>query len=162
MKVYVLEREQWLARPLSRVFDFFSRAENLGPITPAWLHFRIRTPLPIEMRPGARIDYTIRLAGVPLRWRTCITHWEPCRSFVDVQERGPYALWEHAHTFSEQAGGVLVRDRVRYALPAGALGRLAHALAVRAALAAIFDFRYLRVRELLGDGALPRASQEGA
>jgi hypothetical protein len=26
VKVYVLEREQWLARPLSRVFDFFSRA----------------------------------------------------------------------------------------------------------------------------------------
>lgn len=153
MRVQVLEREQWLARPLPVVFDFFSRPENLGRITPGWLHFRIRSPLPTAMCAGARIDYTIRLAGVPVRWRTRIREWEPGRVFVDAQERGPYALWEHTHRFHEQPGGVLMSDRVRYALPLGRLGDLAHALAVRAALAAIFDFRFRRVRELLGDAA---------
>jgi ligand-binding SRPBCC domain-containing protein len=149
VKVYELEREQWIPRPLPQVFDFFARAENLGRITPAWLHFRIHTPLPIEMRVGAQIEYTIRLAGVPLRWRTRVTAWQPETGFVDEQERGPYALWEHAHRFETRGDGVLVIDRIRYALPLGPLGRIAHALAVRSALAAIFDHRYRRVRELL-------------
>jgi ligand-binding SRPBCC domain-containing protein len=149
MKTYSLHREQWIPRPLSTVFDFFARAENLGQITPPWLNFRIHTPLPLEMRVGARIDYTIRLAGLPLRWRTRIVAWEPQRHFVDVQERGPYALWEHTHEFCAHGAGVLVTDRVRYALPCGALGRAAHAFAVRAALAAIFDFRFDRIRALL-------------
>ncbi len=158
MKIHRLEREQWIARPLSETFAFFARAENLGRITPPWLHFRIRSPLPIQMRAGARIDYTIRLAGVPLRWRTRITAWEPERRFVDVQERGPYALWEHTHEFDARDSGVWMTDRVRYALPFGPVGRAAHAIAVRATLTRIFDYRFARIRalldpDLIGDAA---------
>ena len=151
MKTYLLAREQWIPRDLSTVFDFFAAAENLERLTPDWLHFRIRTPLPLEMREGTRIDYTIRLAGVPMRWRTRIETWQPGRSFSDVQERGPYALWEHTHEFRAHGDGVLMVDRVRYALPLGPLGRAVHALAVRATLSAIFDYRFGRIRELLGE-----------
>ena len=151
MKTYRLEREQWIPRPLGIVFDFFSRAENLGLITPPWMRFEIRTPLPVEMRAGARIDYTIRLGGLPMGWRTRITRWEPGRCFADVQERGPYALWEHTHRFDTHADGVLISDQVRYALPYGWLGRITHAVAVRATLSAIFDHRFERIRELLID-----------
>jgi ligand-binding SRPBCC domain-containing protein len=152
MKTYSLHREQWIPRSLPTVFDFFARAENLGRITPPWLHFRIHAPLPLELCVGAHIDYTIRLAGLPLGWRTRIASWEPQRRFVDVQERGPYALWEHTHEFAAHGDGVLVADRVRYALPFGVLGRTAHALAVRAALSAIFDYRFDRIRALLCSG----------
>lgn len=155
VRVYELLREQWVPRPLSEVFDFFSRAENLGRITPPWVHFRIRSPVPIEMHEGALIDYTIRLAGLPLRWRTRVSHWEPEKRFVDEQLRGPYALWQHAHGFVQHDGGVLVTDRVRYALPMGPLGRLAHALAVRSALSAIFDHRFRSIRDLLGGSPSP-------
>jgi ligand-binding SRPBCC domain-containing protein len=107
------------------------------------------------MGKDARIDYRLRLAGVPLRWRTRITRFEPGRGFVDEQERGPYALWEHSHCFEVTDRGVLVSDRVRYALPLGPLGALAHALWVHSALARIFDFRFGRVRELLEGVAEP-------
>ena len=153
MKIYHLEREQWISRSLSETFDFFAQAENLGRITPPWLHFRIRSRLPIQMRVDARIDYTIRLAGVPLHWRTRIAAWEPERSFVDVQERGPYALWEHTHLFEPQESGVLMTDRVRYALPLGWLGQAAHAIAVRSALATIFDYRFQCIQTLLDKSA---------
>lgn len=149
MKRYRLEREQWLPQPLSHVFDFFSRAENLDAITPPWVRFRFHTPLPIAMAIDRRIDYTLRLAGIPLRWRTRVTRWEPLRLFVDVQEKGPYALWEHQHLFEEKGGGVLMCDRVDYALPLGPLGRAVHFLAVRSALAAIFDYRFRHVPQLL-------------
>jgi hypothetical protein len=148
MNVYVLEREQWLPATLERVFAFFADAANLETITPPWLGFRIRTPLPIAMRPGAQIDYTIRLGPAPMRWRTRIPVWEAGKRFVDVQERGPYARWEHSHEFVPIGDGVLMRDVVRYALPFGPLGTAAHALLVRALLARVFDYRFARVREL--------------
>jgi ligand-binding SRPBCC domain-containing protein len=150
MKIYRLEREQWVPRPLASVFDFFSSAENLARLTPPWMGFRIRTPMPIEMKAGAHLDYTIRLAGVSMNWRTRITVWEPPHYFADIQERGPYTSWEHEHTFTERGEGVLVADRVNYALPLGPLGRAVHAVAVRTSLTAIFDYRFQRVRELMG------------
>ena len=148
---YLLEREQLLDAPLDVVFAFFSDAGNLAAITPKWLGFEIHTPLPVAMRVGLRLDYTIRLAGIPLRWRTRIARWDPPRRFVDVQERGPYALWEHSHFFEVRPAGVWMTDRVRYRLPFGALGRALHALAVRRALEAIFDYRSAQIAPALHD-----------
>jgi ligand-binding SRPBCC domain-containing protein len=147
---YLLQRQQLIRAPLDDVFEFFSNARNLEQITPDWLRFRVLTEDPIEMKVGARIRYQLRIAGVPLRWDTCITRWEPGESFVDRQERGPYRLWIHTHSFEPTADGVLMGDMVRYALPLGPLGRLAHALWVRDALARIFDYRCARIGQLFG------------
>jgi ligand-binding SRPBCC domain-containing protein len=141
MKVHRLIAEQHLGGSLEEVFAFFSDVHNLARITPSWLGFRIVGAPPHPLGEGAIIDYTIRLAGVPVRWRTRIVDWQPGKRFTDVQERGPYALWEHTHSFEPTAGGVRVRDEVRYALPFGPLGSLAHAIAVRASLRRIFDHR---------------------
>jgi ligand-binding SRPBCC domain-containing protein len=149
VKVHVLEREQWLRATQGRVVDFFADAHNLDAITPPWVNFQVLTPHPIEMRAGLLLNYRLRLAGVPLRWRTRIESWDPPHGFVDVAERSPYALWEHQHRFEPKGDGVLVADRVRYALPLAPLGELAHPI-VRAALAAIFDYRFARVREVFG------------
>jgi ligand-binding SRPBCC domain-containing protein len=150
VRVHVLEREQLVPASLDEVFAFFSDAANLDAMTPAWLHFRILSPLPIAMRSEARIEYRLRLAGVPVRWRTRIARWDPPRGFVDVQESGPYALWEHQHVFQPCDGGVLMADVVRYALPLGPLGELAHELGVRATLSAIFDHRFAHIRKRFG------------
>ena len=161
MTPHELEREQWLPASPERVFAFFADAENLERMTPPWLGFRIRTPLPVEMQADARIEYSIRLGPAPLRWRTRIAVWEPEKRFIDVQERGPYARWVHTHEFAAMGGGVLMRDRVSYALPLGPLGELAHAGFVRALLARIFDYRFARARELFASNGPGRAlSQE--
>ena len=142
MKIHRLVREQLLGGSIEEVFAFFADIHNLERITPRWLGFHILGMQPDSMGAGAIIDYTIRLAGVPVRWRTRIVDWQPGKQFGDVQERGPYALWEHTHSFREVPGGVLMRDEVRYALPLGPLGAFAHAVAVRASLGRIFDYRY--------------------
>ncbi len=150
MKTYVLEQEQHVPRPRAEVFAFFSDAANLERITPAFLRFQIETPLPIEMRAGALIDYRLHLYGVPLRWRTRIEAWEPGRGFTDVQLSGPYRSWVHRHDFEDAPGGTRMRDRVEYALPLGPLGAIAHALLVRRSVERIFAHRRQVIEELLG------------
>jgi ligand-binding SRPBCC domain-containing protein len=148
--VHTLEREQLVRAPLDEVFAFFARARNLESITPPWLGFTVLSPEPVELSVGSRIAYRLRLHGVPVRWITRIDRWEPARSFVDRQLRGPYRLWVHRHEFSARDGSTVVRDRVRYALPLGPLGTFAHAAFVRRDLDRIFDYRRDAVRRRLG------------
>jgi ligand-binding SRPBCC domain-containing protein len=154
--IHVLQRRQKIELPIEQVFAFYGDARNLERITPPWLGFEVTTPAPIEMGVGTLIEYRLRLHRVPVRWRTRIEVWEPPYRFVDVQIKGPYSLWEHTHTFEEEAGATNIEDRVRYSLPLGPLGVLAERLLVRRDLRRIFDYRREAVARELVTAAAPR------
>ena len=145
LRFHVLRREQRLPGSPGEVFPFFADAHNLEAITPPFLGFRVVTPRPLQMRPGALIEYRLKLHGLPVSWLTRIEDWEPGMRFVDAQLAGPYRLWHHTHEFAPDGeGGTVMRDTVRYALPFWPLGEAAHPLVARD-LEAIFDFRTRRV-----------------
>lgn len=141
MTVHRLEQTQLVPASLPRVFEFFAAAENLERLSPDFLSFKIRTPLPIELKSGQLIEYRIKLAGFPMRWLTEIREWVPEQRFIDVQLRGPYRTWHHLHEFREVSGGTEMHDVVDYELPLGPLGDVVHALAVRSTLSRIFAYR---------------------
>jgi ligand-binding SRPBCC domain-containing protein len=155
MRTHLLERSQSVAVPVERAFGFYGDTLNLEPMTPPWLHFQVTNDGPVTMEPGTLLHYRLRLHRVPIRWTTRIESWEPPRRFVDTQLRGPYSLWEHTHDFEpDGAGGTVIHDRVRYAIPYGPLGTLAHVLFVRRDLERIFDYRataFARLVELAPD-----------
>jgi ligand-binding SRPBCC domain-containing protein len=154
----VFEREQFFPLPPEQVFAPFAEAGNLQAITPPWLHFRIISALPITMGEGAVIEYRLRLHGMPVRWRTVIETWDPPHRFTDVQERGPFALWHHTHTFEAVEGGTLARDQVRYRVGFGPFGEVAHAFMVGRDVERIFDFRRTAILELVGEPDLDSAA----
>ena len=147
MKITELRSEQWVPRPLVEVFEFFSDAFNLERLTPPLLRFNVLTSPPIEMREGLLIDYRLRIRGIPVRWRSEITAWEPPFRFVDEQRRGPYRLWWHEHSFEERDGGTVCRDRVRFAVPGG---RLVQKLFVDPDVRKIFAYRGEQLSEIFG------------
>lgn len=144
----VLSTELRLPLPGPQVFGFFCDALNLNRITPPYLRFQVLTPCPIDMRAGTLIEYRIRLHGIPLRWLTRISVWDPPHRFVDEQVRGPYLHWVHEHGFQERGGETLCTDRVEYAVPGG---WLVDRLLVRRDLRRIFTFRRQALLQLLGD-----------
>ena len=141
MKTFEINTKQYINKSLDVVFEFFSKPENLEMITPKSLSFNILTPIPIRMEKGSLIDYTIRLFGIPIHWRTLISDYEPPFRFVDQQIKGPYTFWHHTHTFQQVDGGVEIIDKVKYSLTMGWLGTLVHSIWVRKDLEKIFEHR---------------------
>lgn len=146
---YALERTQTVSAGLEEAFAFFGEPRNLETITPPWLRFRV-VEAPDRLDAGARLRYRLRLLGWPIQWETEIVDWRPPRSFTDRQLEGPYPLWEHTHRLSAASRGTEIHDHVRYRVPGGPLAPLVQGVLVGRWLAAIFEYRAERTRELLG------------
>jgi len=140
---YTFKSEQFLNTSLDTAWEFFSSARNLAQITPPEMAFEIHTDLEnVEVYEGMIIDYTVRpLFGIPLKWKTEICRVNKPHFFSDKQLKGPYSLWEHTHSFIEKDNGVLMQDEVKYKLPLGFIGALAHTFIVKKKIRDIFKFR---------------------
>ncbi len=141
-----LYQKQILDLPLSEVFAFFADAHNLERITPPWLQFKILTPGLEKIHQGSFIEYRIKLRGLPLRWKSEITNWNPPYRFTDEQRKGPYKFWIHEHRFSEQAGKTIIEDEVHYNVWGGSW---VERLFVRRDLMKIFSFRQKSILDIL-------------
>ena len=146
MKTFHLKTEQKIQKSQDQLFTFFSDAHNLAEITPPWLNFRMLTPAPIEMKFGTLIDYRLKLRGIPIRWQSEITAWDPPHRFVDEQRRGPYRCWTHTHTFVPVPDGTLIRDEVEYAVLGG---WLVQKFFVAPDIEKIFAYRSTKLKELI-------------
>ena len=156
-RFFRLSVERVLSAELEQVFAFFAEPRNLERITPPWLRFRI-VGEPPTMAAGTQIHYRLRLHGIPVGWHTEITDWSPPHRFVDVQRRGPFALWEHQHTFETTNRGTLMRDTVDYSM---ALPRVSNRLVVASDLRAIFEYRHAAIAAAFG-ATEPRSEPEAA
>jgi uncharacterized protein (TIGR01777 family) len=138
----------WLPYDIKKVFNFFSDAQNLPKITPPEMNFEVVKMSTSEMGTNTLIDYTLKVRGLPMKWRTQILDWEPPRRFTDTQLKGPYSRWHHTHTFESLAGGTLMKDTVHYQLPLGFLGRAFGVSMVRKDVGKIFEYRAVKILEL--------------
>jgi len=147
LKLYTLKKEQIIPRNILDVFDFFSKPENLSVITPSKMGFKILTPSPIEMKEGALIDYTVKIIGLPIRWTTLITKYDPPNLFIDQQLKGPYSMWHHTHNFKKlNDNETLIEDIVIYSVPYSFIGGLIHSLYIKRDLEKIFSYRSKKIK----------------
>ena len=143
----MLHTSQWLPGALPEIFDFFSRPENLQKLTPPHMSFHILTPPPIVMQEELKLDYKLKVHGLPLRWTSLISKWNPPHSFTDKQIKGPYREWTHTHSFSEEGEGTLVEDHIVFKVPGG---RLVEKLVVQKDLASVFSYRHQMLEKIFG------------
>ena len=148
--IYKLYRKQVVKTDIETAWDFIRSPKNLEALTPDDLSFEIVTDLPEEMYNGLLIEFRV---GLPIlgkqTWLTEIKHVREQRSFVDEQRVGPYKLWLHYHEIQPVKSGVQFIDQVHYSLPFGPLGTIAHKLFAGKMLGKIFDYREMKLPELL-------------
>lgn len=140
-----LTTSQVLPLTPEEIFPFFEDPGNLFKITPGWLDFRMVEGKRSTVYEGAEFNYTIKLFGLRIGWRSRIIDYRPPAQFVDIQLKGPYRHWHHLHTFEAVPGGTLMRDEVTYRPPFIALPL--HEVIIKRRLEDIFSYRALRVWE---------------
>ncbi|HEY1109537.1 MAG TPA: SRPBCC family protein [Opitutaceae bacterium] len=153
--IHTLQQEQFVPGDPARVWEFFATPRNLAAITPAHMRFEMIGILPEKMYAGQLIEYRIGiLPGLSTRWLTEITHIREGTFFVDEQRIGPYRLWHHEHSFAPDParGGVVMTDRIAYAVGFGPLGALLHAVWIRRKLESIFAHRREAIARLFPGG----------
>ena len=128
-------------KPLEEVFQFFNTPKNLSRLMPKLMGFKLLTPEPIIMKEGAVFDYQIRMMGLPMRWTSYISEYDPPNAFADIQLKGPNSYWHHRHRFVANGDSTTVIDEVHYMLPLGILGRIANALVMKWMVSYIFNYR---------------------
>lgn len=110
--------------PAAEVFRWHARPGALERLTPPWTRIEVleRTG---GGEDGSRAVLRVRLGPLGLRWVAERRDAIEGRQFRDVQVEGPFARWAHTHSFEPDGpASCIVEDRVDYALPLGALGRL--------------------------------------
>jgi len=145
--MYIFESKLVIDKPIYEVFEFFCKAENLQKLTPPTLNFKILTELPIEMKKGSRIDNRIKLYGVPVKWKTEITKWDPPFEFEDTQLKGPYKLWKHRHIFKDLGDKTEMTDIVEYNPKGFPFNTILDKLIVKKEIEKIFNYRTEKINQ---------------
>lgn len=123
-----------------------ARSGALNRLLPPWQDVRViaATPAPgtsTVLADGGRVTLSIPVGPLRLHWEAVHRDYVPGSHFVDVQERGPFAHWEHRHEFAAHAAGCTLTDRIDYEV--GWLTALAKGQIARD-LPRMFAFRHAR------------------
>lgn len=144
MPVYV--RSSSMPVSATVLSDWHFHAGALDRLTPPWQDVRI-LQRPAALADGAIVKVEVRMLGMRCEWVARHVNAQPGVGFTDIQDRGPFARWEHRHTFLPRGtDGSTLEDRIDYEVPGGFAGRAL--LAGRAAreLERLFTWRHRRTR----------------
>jgi len=121
-------------------YDWHARPGAFERLSPPWDRVEV-----LERHGGIEPGGRVMLRAGPLRSRWEIEHRDtvPAEQFRDVQLRGPFACWDHLHRFEpDGADACVLEDRIDWAPPFGAPGRLVAGGLVRDRLDRLFVYRH--------------------
>lgn len=137
--------------PVERLRDWHLQTGTFGRLTPPWEKARV-----IAMtEPLADGAVAIIEVGIgPFRKRWVAVHEMTGEGFIDRQQEGPFAFWEHEHRFeSIDPQRSRLTDSIRYRLPLGWFGRIFGKPLVERKLDRLFRYRHaVTVAALTGTG----------
>lgn len=132
--------------PARAVFAYHEHEGAFERLTPPWENVRV-----VEkeggIRDGARVVLRVSIAGLELESEHLHSEYRAGEQFRDTQQRGPFRSFTHLHRIEPRGDNRCeLVDEISYELPAGALGRVFAAAAVRERLARMFRYRHETTR----------------
>jgi len=154
--VPVFEKRSTMPVPVDELYAWHARPGAFERLAPPWRRLRV-----VErsggIADGDRLVMEYGVGPVKRRWVAVHRDHVPGKGFTDVQEAGPFALWEHRHRFAvETKDRSVLDDHVDYRLPGPALAQRAAAGAAGRRLRRLFEFRHGRTRDDLARHAVYR------
>lgn len=133
--------------PLASVASFHADSSSMGSITPPPVIVRVHSA-PALLGEGDRMDFTLWLLLLPLRWVARIQDVSQS-GFTDVQLSGPFRTWQHRHEFCPlDERTTEVRDTVQASLSRNPLKWLV-GLGMWLTLPVLFAYRGWKTRRIL-------------
>lgn len=127
-------------------FAWHERPGAFQRLSPPWQKVRVLESSG-GIADGARVTLDL---GVPLgQWSLEHHGYRAGREFRDRQRSGPFARYEHTHTFEPRGDRCVLVDRIEYEPPLAALGRLATGH-IEGQFDALFAWRHRVTRQDLG------------
>lgn len=134
--------------PADEAFAWHERPGAFVRLTPPWERVVVASHTG-GIRPGAVVTLKTKVGPIWASWIARHTEYEAGRLFRDVQDKGPFAFWDHRHEFRPEGEHACeLHDNIAYRLPMGALGRALGGAMIRGKLGRMFDYRH---RVTLGD-----------
>jgi ligand-binding SRPBCC domain-containing protein len=134
-----------------QLFAWHAEPDALERLMPPWEHARVVRRTGTIRDVGSHVEIRVRIGPF---WRTWISEHTACqegRMFCDRQIKGPFAVWQHTHSFEPDGSfACYLEDRVEYALPMGALGRMFAGRLVRRKLDRLFSYRHESAARAIG------------
>lgn len=135
-----IEHTTEIKSDISTVFNWHERDGALFRLSPPWENISlVSKDGGIEAGAKCRIDLKMGRLNIP--WYAEHLVYEKDKFFKDRQAKGPFALWEHSHFFSEEHGITTVRDHVDYRLPMHGVSSKIAGKFVREKLERMFRYR---------------------
>lgn len=131
----------------ARLFDWHMRRGAFERLSPPWASPQILTPF-APPATGASVELRVPvLLGIHAPWVAEYAEVRPGEMFRDVQRRGPFAEFDHTHSFlADGDARSVMEDRIRYALPGGGMGDFFGHSVVAKKLETTFRYRHRVLR----------------
>jgi len=141
-KLRQYRRATTLVVPRKTLFDWHTCPGAFERLSPPWQPARMESRTGNGLEPGATVSLRVKVGPLWLPWVAEHGEWDPGYMFSDRQVTGPFARWEHRHSFADRAGNTVeLIDEIRYQLPLGYLGLLGSQYA-QTAIDRMFAYRH--------------------
>jgi uncharacterized protein (TIGR01777 family) len=141
----VFETELTLEFTPEELFAWHMRPAAFERLVPPWQDIRVIDRRG-TIRDGDSVEFEFHVGPIPVRWRARHEGFIEGRRFCDVQERGPFAQWNHTHLFEPADGGCTLKEIVEYRLPLDGIGLVFGGWKAGEELERLFWFRHERLR----------------
>jgi uncharacterized protein (TIGR01777 family) len=138
----VVTRQTPIATTAEALWRWHAAPGAFERLRPPWERVEVLARSGDALVDGLQVTLRIRRGPIALTWLLRHDAVRPGIGFDDVQVRGPFTGWHHAHRFHADGAGALLDDTITATLPAGALGHAIGAPFLRRQLDRMFRFRH--------------------
>ncbi len=133
--------------PAERLFGVYERPQNISAVTGLPVHV-LQADEPVHV--GSVQAFAVGPRWLRIRWEALIERYIPPLLLVDVQRRGPFRRFRHAHCVVplDEDRSVAV-DIIEYEWRAGRIGRLADCVILKPLIALLLRDRHRRLARFL-------------